>query len=489
MTGGRLVDPQNSIDAITNVGLAGGKVVYIGEETPHAEHVIEATGKVVAPGFIDLHSHAQNLTGHRLQALDGVTTTLELESGAAPLTSSLTWAQRQGRPLHYGYSAGWLHSRIIVMEELSQDVVEALPPLPLDSWAGLQDRVAWRQPANADQIRRIVELTEAQLDDGAIGIGMLLGYCPRSTVEELDAIAQLGVRRGVPLFVHARAGAATGLTELIELSRSTGVQVHLCHFASTNSSAVEESSALIAQAQAEGLPLSTESYPFGMSATVIGAGFLAPEALQARGFSPSNIIYLATGEEIPSYDRLTEIRAQDPGGLVMIRTYDERDPKQLDTLKQALTLPGAAFASDSMPVKAIGGDPEGLFGDITELTEWPLPAGLTVHPRSSSCFTRAISWLHRDSGALSLDEVISRSSTIPAHVLRGAVPAFHNKGHLAEGADADVVVFDLGALSPTTTFTRVAPSAGIEHVLVGGTAVVAAGALLPDSLPGQPILG
>lgn len=489
ITAGRVIDPENGIDDTLQVGIAEGKIVYVGEETPSADRTINAAGKIVAPGFVDLHSHAQNLLGHRLHAFDGVTTTLELESGAAPITSSLEWCREQGRPVHYGFSAGWLHSRIAVMEGLTESEMAALPPLPLESWATLQDRTAWRQSADADQVQQIVSLTEKQLDRGALGIGLLLGYCPLSTEQELQAIAELAVRRGVPLFIHARYGGIRGLSELIELSRSTGVHVHLCHFGSTNSSSVDESSALIADAQAEGLAFTTESYTFGKASTVIGAAFLDPEVMKAQNTPATTVTMVETGEVVASYERMAQLRSIDPGALVITTSYDEQDPVRKADLQRAVTLPGAAFASDAMPVQATTAGKE-FIDDVLNFSQWPLPEqGLAVHPRSSGTFIRGISWLHRDAGIISLNDAIARSTAIPAQILRSCSAQFQQKGHIGAGADADVVVFDVDRLEPNTDYSRVAPSQGMDYVLVSGTEVIAEGQLQTDALPGQALLG
>ncbi|QFG69495.1 amidohydrolase family protein [Ornithinimicrobium pratense] len=496
ISGGRLVDPENEIDAQLNVGMTGGRITYVGSDLPEAATVIDATGKLVVPGFIDLHSHAQNLTGHRLQAFDGVTTSLELESGATPVQASLAWAAAQGRPLHYGFSAGWLHARIIVLEELDDDTVAAWPPLPLDSWSTLQDRARWRQAATTDQIARIVDLVKEQLEAGALGIGMLLGYASATSSEELYAIAELAVRRGCPLFVHMRGlrseddSPATAVRELIGLSRDTGVQVHLCHFVSSSAASVQESAALLAEAVAEGLPVTTESYPYGIASTVLGAEFLHPDRLASSGLSPTSITVIQSGEQVATLDRLVELRTLDPGALCAIRYYDEDDPARSQDLKEALVLAGAAFASDAMPVQSLSGpgdDEHGRTGDATELDEWPVPNGYTVHPRSLACFTRAISWLHRDTGLLSLSEVITRCSVIPARILRPALPAMTAKGHLAVGADADVVVINLGELDPHTEFAPVRATHGITDVFVAGTPLIQDGELCA-ARPGRPLL-
>src|SRR5215475_2433437 len=78
VAGGRVVDPESGLDAVRHVGIKGGKVVAIAEKPLEGKEVVDATGLVVAPGLIDLHSHAQTLAGMRMQAFDGVTTSLEL---------------------------------------------------------------------------------------------------------------------------------------------------------------------------------------------------------------------------------------------------------------------------------------------------------------------------------------------------------------------------------------------------------------------------
>src|SRR5271168_51729 len=80
--GGRVMDPETGLDAVRNVGIAHGKVVRIAAESLAGARVLHAQGLVVAPGFVDLHQHAQDLDSGRLKAFDGVTTALELEIGA-----------------------------------------------------------------------------------------------------------------------------------------------------------------------------------------------------------------------------------------------------------------------------------------------------------------------------------------------------------------------------------------------------------------------
>src|SRR6201993_5623597 len=113
--GGRAVDTASGMDAIGDVAPVAGRSAAVGTGLGGAERVIDATGLVVAPGFIDLHAHGQSIPADRMQAFDGVTTTLDLEAGVMPVAS---WYQRQaarGRILNYGASTNWAFARIGAM--------------------------------------------------------------------------------------------------------------------------------------------------------------------------------------------------------------------------------------------------------------------------------------------------------------------------------------------------------------------------------------
>lgn len=487
--GGRVVDPRNGIDDVLAVGITDGQIVHVGPNTVPAEHTIDAAGLVVSPGFIDLHSHAQNQIGHLLQAFDGVTTSLELECGAAPFLHSLNAAEAEGRSLNYGYSASWLLSRMIVMEGMSSSAVEDLPTLPLDIFGALQAKQCWQKPATAKQIDATIDLVAEQLDQGAIGVGVLLGYAPAVDSVELQALAEMAAKRRAPLFVHVRYGANVAdhsadesVAELIELCERTGVQIHICHFASSSAGAGNGPANLLKAAIEHGLPITTESYPFEFASTVIGADFLSPEILESSDTLASTITYLPLNEKVATYSRLAELRDQDPGGLCLIQYYGPGQSAGVDELMSTLSFPGAAFASDAMPLTAIDrADSKTRFP-----TTLPVPTGFAVHPRSGSCFIRALTWLHRDTHAMSLSEVISRSSDIPSRILSRTAPSFESKGHLGVGADADIVVFDLSAAEPHAEPVPVGTAQGVVHLFINGEQLIDQGQLGTTS-QGRPV--
>jgi len=478
LSGGRVLDPESGLDRRCDVGLDGGRISAVGDELAGSA-TIDVTGLVVAPGFIDLHSHAQTLPGRRLQVCDGVTTALELEVGRAPVTRAYAREAQRGSPIHYGFSASWAMARM-----------HGVADVPLDGGArGIFGGLAgeeWQRAATASQLAQIIDQIESDLAAGAIGIGVIVGYTPGVEPAEYLAVARLASSAGVPTFTHSRDivelaphTLVDGAEELVRAAGTTGAHMHYCHINSTSGRHIDRVLGLVAQCQSEGGQVTTEAYPYGSGSTAIGAAFLAPERLRERSQTPNAITYLATGERIADEARLRELRATDPGGLVIAEFLDEADPSDRALLRRSLTFPDAVVASDAMPPLWTG-------SDRPDLAEWPLPSEVVTHPRTAGTFGRALR-LWREEGA-PLIEAIRRATLLPASVLEEAVPSMRNKGRVRPGADADLVVFDAERISDQATYAAsTRPSSGIKHVIVDGTFVVRDGALAEQALPGRPI--
>ena len=113
---GRVMDPESNLDAVRNLGVRGGKIQTLTTKSLKGRTVIDAKGLIVAPGFIDLHVHDMNDEHHRAQAMDGVTTALELEIGTADIDQ--WYAEREGKTLiNYGASIGHVPVRMAVMKD------------------------------------------------------------------------------------------------------------------------------------------------------------------------------------------------------------------------------------------------------------------------------------------------------------------------------------------------------------------------------------
>jgi dihydroorotase-like cyclic amidohydrolase len=479
LRGGRVIDPESGLDAVADVAIARGRVAAIGPALPPAAADVDVAGLAVTAGFIDLHSHVSDLAGLRLQALDGVTTALELEAGATPVATAYRDAAAQGRPVNYGYSASWAQARMEAVAGFG----------PGGTLAGFLARLAdpaWQRPAQRAQITDLLSRLAADLADGALGIGVLLGYAPAVSPQEYLRVAALAAEADVPTFTHARdliemvpGAVVDGAEEIVRAAGQTGAHMHYCHVNSTSQRHIDRVLALVGRAQAAGARISTEAYPYGSGMTAIGAAFLAPERLGERGLVPSSLTYAPSGERVASAARLRELRQVDPGGLAIIALLDEDDAADAALLLRSLTFPGAIVASDAMPL-TWAGPPDPL--------SWPPPATAITHPRSAGTFSRAVRLLTRGDPPHSLAEALSKCSLEPARLLERRVPAMRRKGRLQVGSDADVLVFDPAAICDRATYAdSTRPSAGIRHVLVNGAFVVRGGQIVDDARPGQPV--
>lgn len=483
LSGGRVIDPGTGFDGVADVLVRDGKVAAVGAglAVPSGAEVLDVSGSVVGPGFVDLHSHVHSIAGQRLQAFDGVTTALDLEAGLMPIATAYERAAAEGRPLHYGFSASWGAAR-------AQALLGVEPEPSIVSGLALLGQTDWQRSSSPSELTMWLALLERELADGALGIGVLLGYAPQSDPEEFLAVSRLAAAANAPTYTHVRAlveqdpkTPIDGSEEIARAAGETGAATHHCHVNSTSLRQMDRVLGLLDRSRAAGSRVTVEAYPYGAGSTGVGAFFLAPERLPDRGMGPSDIVMVGTGERIADAARLNELRATDPGAACIVEFLDESDPVDAAILRSALAFPDAIVASDAMPVQ---------WGERFDTRDWPLPPAGQTHPRTAGTFAKSLRTMVRETGTWTWPEAFRRCAYLPARVLDEVAPAAAAKGHLGVGADADIAVLDPERITDTATYLdSTSPSVGVRHLLVAGTAVVKDGELQVDAYPGRALRG
>jgi N-acyl-D-aspartate/D-glutamate deacylase len=445
LRGGRVIDPETGLDGVRNVGINGRTIAVVTAQEITGKRVIDATGLVVAPGFIDLHQHGQSASDYELKVHDGVTTALEMEIGAPDVEKYLI-ERSQGALINYGTTANYdaARARAFGVEMPAGDIIPQSGPATNDA-------------ATPAQLAQIKTRLEHELNAGALGIGVGIQYIPGAGYMEILSAFRIAAEHHLPVFTHLRSAGATSIaavSEVIADAAITGAPLQIVHVHSTCTHQAPECLEMIRLARARGLDVTTEAYPYEAGMTFINSALFNPGWQQQLGISYGELAIPATGERLTK-ERFEQLHADPKPQTVLVYA---NPPEIVD---RAIRDPEVMIASD----------------------------GIAGHPREAGTFCRILAKYVREEKSLTLMEAIRKMSLMPAERLAASTTAGKRKGRIQAGADADIVVFNLNSVQDQATYA--APkltSTGIEYVLVGGVPVIERGELQQGRVPGRAIV-
>ncbi len=488
LEGGTVIDGTGSAGMRADVGVHGGRIVEVGDLSARsAVERVDVTGHVVAPGFIDAHTHSRGAIFDIPTAdnfiLQGVTTLVEGNDGSSPLDIGYWY---DSLTAHGGTAPNF--AMFVGHGSIRTEVL------------GRADRAP-----SADELARMRDLVEEAMADGALGLSTGLFYLPGSfaTTEEAIELARVAGAHGGIYISHMRNEGDRvfeSIEETIRIGREAGIPVQMTHHkigAWRNFGRAPESIAMMAEARAEGVDITFDQYPYTASSTSLSA--IIPRWAQEGDRLPERLADPATRTRIVAdMVEWVEMRfASDPSKIQLVScSFDEEVEGAFPSDMAGITLAdiltargsggevatadlileidqaggcGAIFHSfDEGDVQTLMQSEFGMIGSDGSLVHF---GRASPHPRGYGTFPRVLGHYARDLGVISVEEAVRRMTSAPADRL-----GFVERGRIEPGMIADLVVFDPVTVIDRATFDDPHQyPVGIPHVFVAGEAVVSEG--------------
>jgi N-acyl-D-aspartate/D-glutamate deacylase len=515
ITNARVVDGTGNPWYRADIGITGDHIAAIGDlDGYHANRIIDAAGRVVTPGFVDMMGQSSLVLvtdppSAESKLRQGITTYLSGEGGSpAPQSATtltdppvvdgdtLRWEtygqyfhhlERFGIPLNVVHDVGLTQVRRVVLGDTD------VQPTP-------------------EQLDEMRELVRRGMEDGAVGVSTSLIYPPAvyASTEELIELAKIAGTYGGVYFTHMRnesQGVLDAIREALSVGAGADVPVHIYHLKAAgreNWPLMEKALALIDSARGAGMDVTADIYPYVRNGIGLGS-FLHP-----RHYAAGDEAFRATLSD-PEVRRQLRREVETTSdwenwyrhvGLDWDNVLIDSAPESVNAAVVGQSVAGAA--------RVLGTDPWNAFFDLVQAggvgvnplsmdedqkwaafgRDWVAvdtdaspsnPAtSRSDHPRAYGAFPRVIAKYVREDGALTLEDAVRRMTSLGAHRL-----GLYDRGLIAPGMAADLLVFDPELIQDQATFTNPLQYAtGIDYVLVNGEAVIDDG-VLKDGRPGR----
>lgn len=482
---GRVMDPETNFDEIRNVGIKDGRIVSITEDDISGTQTIDASGHVVAAGFIDYEQHGLDPFGIKVNLRDGVTTQMDFEVGALNIPE---WYEKRtgNTQANFGTVAGQEYARMRVHDKMSLKGPDISMPYTLKvhrAESGKDGHEGWANDRSSyDQINEVHAILDEELRQGALGIGSLIGYAGKAIVSyEMYTTQKLAGQYGRVTSVHHRFHPSAtpptegpiGAKELISNAMTLNAPLQIHH---DNEFGWWENEELLANARKQGYNVWATYYPWIAGSGNYGAAIVNPPIWEdLMNYKYEETIYDPQMDKFVTKEEFLKIAKEEPG-----RTLIAYSPPRKKWLPEWTKVEGFVVAGDGMPGLDKNGDFVGWDGAYEDY------AG---HPRLAGTHATVLR-VARENG-VPLMHSLSQLSYWPAKFIGDTgLKAMQERGRMQEGMIADIVVFDAKNVTEHATYkagSNGLPTTGIPYVLVYGTIVVQNSKVLKDVNPGQPI--
>ena len=476
---GKIIDGTGNNWYYGNIAIKDGKIIAIGKVYYfNAARFIDARGMIVAPGFIDVHTHLEGDEAKDPNAtnfiLDGVTTCVTGNCGSSntDIGKYLRWVDSLKLSINVASLIGHNDIRKAVMGRANRD-------------------------ATADEMKRMEDITEKAMKDGAVGLSTGLIYIPGTYTKtpEIVALAKIASKYNGVYATHMRDegdSVTYAIEEALTIGREAYIPVEISHFKLSgqhNWGRSKVTVPMIEKARKEGIEVTIDQYPYTASSTSIST--LIPDEILADG--QDSIKARLQRPEVKKYvvksilERLKKRKLKHLSYAVIAyfapdTTYNGKSIEQINLMKGRKHK--AKYEAETVIDIMMAGGASAVFhgmseDDIKRIMQYPfnmfasdatirvLNAGMP-HPRGYGTNARVLSKYVREEKVISLEEAIRRMTSLPAQKFQ-----LKDRGLLKEGMAADIVIFDENEVKDVSTFEKPhAYSKGFHFVIVNGVLTV-----------------